>query len=101
MHEIKELDKLVETIENEENYYACFPYVVRYWSEADTVRRALWNAGVITDEESGNYKDRIIMARQTAIDTHKAWLINMFKDRDLSKHTLDSFISTIYHDIFN
>ena len=101
MYEVKQLETPLSTIEDEKNYYAGFSHVIIFCSEADTVRRGLWNVGAITDAESSRYKERIVIARQNAINTHKQWLINALKDRDLSRHTLDSFVSTIYNDIFS
>ncbi len=100
-YDIKALNKLLKFIENKENYYAGFSHVIQYCDYARERNSMLWENGFISDTEKLHNSERISLARDSAIETHKQWTINYFKHRDLSAHTVETFVSTIYNYIFN
>lgn len=101
MYELKNLEKQLAFIEDKKNYYAGFGKVVQYCHAARECKTHLWDTGVIDDNENLAISERISAAYRSAIETHKQWVINFYKNRDLSAHTVESFITTIYNDIFS
>lgn len=100
MYELKDLEQAVAFIENEQNYHAYFRRVIETCVSANDLKKALWNAGIITDAELGAYSARIQTARARAISVHRDWTIKTL-NRSSTLHTVESLISTVYHDIFD
>ena len=101
MRTLENLEKQLSFIENENNYFAQFSAVVKTCHYARENKIALWDAGIINDNENLAISERIENAYHKAIEKHKQWVINFYKNRDLSEHTAETFITSIYNDIFN
>lgn len=99
MFDLKELEKALEFIENEKNYYACFSYVVSRYHVAKEMKNQLFFAGELLPNEAFNISQRLDIAYNKAIKMHKDWVVRMVKPNE-SKHTVETLVSTVYHDIF-
>lgn len=99
MYDVKSLEHSLNYIEDEKNYYAGFGSVIRQCHVAREMKIQLWDDGVIGDNESLALSERIDKAYRTAIDVHKKWVINVLSESS-SKHTIETLVSSIYHDIF-
>lgn len=99
MQKIKDLNKMMKFIENEQHYYAAFYYVARLCVIARDRKTLLWNEGVISDNENLNYSERIERAYKKAVQTHKNWVIKRLQQSS-AEHTVETIVSTIYNDIF-
>ena len=100
MYEIKSLETVLNYIEDEKNYFAGFGYVIRQCHVAREIKTQLWEDGQIGDNESIFISERIERAYRKAIETHKNWVIRVLSESK-SQHTIETLVSTIYHDIFN
>ncbi len=100
MHEIKELETALEFIENEQNYYAGFKWVIETCARADVVNTALWNVSKISDEQKLFNSERIRCAKGKAVNKHREWAIRRLKESE-SKHTVESIVSSVYNAIFD
>ena len=99
MYDVRNLEHVLNFIEDEKNYYSGFGYVVRQCHVAREMKLQLWDDGIIGDNESLALSDRIDKAYRTAIDVHKKWVINILS-KSATNHTIETLVSTIYHDIF-
>ncbi len=100
MHELKELKTALKFIEDKKNYYAGFRWVMEACERAHVINTALWNAGKISDDEKLAYSGRIRIAKATAVNQHKEWVMRRIKE-NASRHTIESIVSTIYSAIFD
>jgi len=87
-------------IENTENYYAMFRYVIEKCATAQLENLLLFTAGIITDEKYIENITRIQKTKEQAIVTHGEWTIKMF-EQSKKQHTARTFVSSVYADIFN
>ena len=99
MFDVKDLKNAVEYIENEKNYFACFPYVVSRYHVAKEMKNQLFFAGELLPNEMLDISQRLDIAYTKAIKKHKEWLIKVLKPNE-SKHTVETLVSTVYHDLF-
>ena len=99
MYEVKDLEKAVEYIENENNYFACFPYVVSRYHVAKEMKNQLFFAGELLPDKMLDISQRLDIAYNNAIKKHKEWTIKVLKPNE-SKHTVETLVSTVYHDLF-
>lgn len=100
MYTTEQLQHILKFIENKQNYYAGFGHVIRQCHVAREMKIQLWDAGIIGDNENLALSERIERAYRKAIDVHKKWLIKVLSDSE-TKHTIETLVSTIYHDIFD
>ncbi len=100
MQQVKDLNKLLEFIEDENHYYALFGKVIESCHRAKVIKLELWNSGVIEDNESLTATMRIDRAYSKAIDVHKKWVIKRLQN-STAEHTIETLVCTIYNDIFN
>lgn len=91
-------DKLA-FIENVENYYAMFKYVIETCARAQVGNLVLYEEGYFTDSEYLDNIRRIEKAKELAIKTHGEWTINML-EQSKTQHTPRTFVSSVYSDIF-
>lgn len=96
----RELNKKLDFIENEKNYYALFFKTLQVCAEAHLIAVALWDEDKLSDDELRRVNVRIETAQSAAVSTHKAYVHRLFA-RTSSSHTVDSLIESIYSDIFN
>lgn len=87
-------------IENKENYYAMFKYVIEKCATAELENLLLFNAGYIADIEYVINLDHIQKAKELAIKTHGMWTIEML-EQSKTQHTPRTLVSSVYSDIFN
>lgn len=104
----KEIENALNHIENEENYYAMFKFVIKQCDYAlglkDIVFRFMIFENTMYDAENWvlDYSDRIKRAKQNAINTHKEWVTKFYNTR-LKKENIEieRLICAIYNDIFD
>lgn len=95
---IKQLLSMLSFIENEENYYAMFSYVLQSAERCTQELQNLLNAGIITFEEKSNYSSRVDAAKRKAIETHLAWTVKRLSEN--KNHTVETVVYSVYNDIF-
>lgn len=86
-------------IENTENYYAAFKYVIDKCATAQLENTLLYEQGHFSDGEYTYNISRIQIARTRAIATHVEWVIKTLAQSKTS-HTRRTLVSSIYSDIF-
>lgn len=87
-------------IENPDNYFSMFKHVISSCTVADFVNKILNASEAISDSEFINNARRISEAEQNAIKIHGEWTIKTL-EQSKTKHTVRTFVSTLYSDIFN
>lgn len=95
---VKRLEKLLSFIQEPKNYLTGFPYVIESCAIAMELKRQLWEAGEIGDNESLAISEKIQKAKRNAIETHKTFVINRLKQN--KNHTIETIVSSIYDVIF-
>ena len=86
-------------IENTENYYASFKFVIDKCATAQLGNLLLYEEGNITDADYTCNVGRIQRAKERAITVHGEWAIKMF-EQSKTQHTPRTFVSSIYYDIW-
>ncbi|MBD5584501.1 MAG: hypothetical protein HDQ88_05415 [Clostridia bacterium] len=86
-------------IEDTENYYAMFRYVIDKCASAQLGNILLYEEGHFTDAEYTCNVSRIQRAKERAIATHGEWTIKRF-EQSKTLHTQRTFVSSVYCDIF-
>lgn len=87
-------------VENTENYYAIFQYVIEKCATAQLENLLLYTAGILPDEKYIENITRILSAKELAIKTHGEWTIKMF-EQSKTQHSTRTLVSSVYADIFN
>lgn len=87
------------TIENPDDYYAMFRYLIEICAKAQLENELLHKGGVFSTDKYVENLDRIQKAKELAIKTHGEWTIKMF-EQSKTQHTPRTFVSSIYSDIF-
>ncbi len=98
MYDLDELNGAIAFIEDESNYYSMFRHVINSCVTANTIVLALWNVSQISDIDLHNYRQRINVARQNAIEKHKNFVLRRLMKND--NHTIESVVESVYNDIF-
>lgn len=86
-------------IENTENYYAAFKYVIDKCATAQLENTLLYEQGHFSDGEYTYNVSRIQIARTRAIVAHGEWVVERLK-QSKTPHTRQTLVSSIYSDIF-
>ncbi len=86
-------------IENPDDYYAMFRYVIESCAKAQLENELLRNSEAISSETYVENSDRIQRAKERAIVTHGEWAVKAF-ERNKKPHTRRMFVRSIYYDIF-
>ena len=86
-------------IENTENYYAMFKYVIDKCASAQLGNVLLYEEGHFTDDKYTCNVSRIQRAKERAIATHGEWMIKAF-ERSKTQHTPRTFVSSVYSAIW-
>lgn len=86
-------------IENQENYYAMFKYVIDKCAAAQFGNVLLYEEGRVTEAEYTYNVSRIQRAKEHAIITHGEWMIKAF-ERSKTQHTPRTFVSSVYSAIW-
>ena len=94
-----QLKAAISFIEDEKNYYAGFRHVMECCISARVISTTLWNAGIITDTEKLAYSSRIEAAKTEAIKVHERYIVAILK-RSEEQHTVETIVSSVYHDFF-
>lgn len=97
---LNQLKANLKFIENQDNYFAMFRYVISSCTTAEFANQILHNSEALSDEEFRTNAKRISEAKQRAITMHGEWTIKTL-EKSKSKHTVRTFVSTLYSDIFN
>ena len=97
---LEQFKKSLKFIENKQNYYAGFWAVMEHCVLAFYLKNKLWDSGVIGDNELHYYTERIQLAREEAIQTHKEYTIKVLKENE-ERHTIESVVSSVYADVYN
>lgn len=96
---LNQLKANLKFIENPDNYFAMFRYVIEGCIIARTVNSLLFDLEALNDYEFSSNVRRIQEARQNAIKVHGEWTIQTL-EQSKAKHTVRTFVSTLYSDIF-
>lgn len=86
-------------IENTENYYAAFDYVIDKCATAQLENSLLYMEEAISNAEYNANFDRIHKAHKLAITTHGEWVIKTL-EQSKTPHTPRTLVSSIYSDIW-
>lgn len=86
-------------IENVENYYPMFKYVIETCARIQVGNLVLCEDGYFTDSEYLDNIRRIEKAKELAIKTHGEWTINML-EQSKAQHSVRALVSSVYSDIF-
>ena len=97
---LKRLQADLKYIENPDNYFAMFKYVMHCCTTADFTTQLLFDFEAIDDSEYTENIRRISEAKQNAIKIHGEWTIQTL-EQSKTKHTVRTFVSTLYSDIFD
>lgn len=96
---LNQLKANLKFIENSENYFAMFKFVISSCTTADFANQILHNSEALNDEEFRANANRISEARRNAIKIHGEWTISTL-EQSKTKHTVRTLVSTLYSDIF-
>lgn len=96
---LNQLKANLEFIENPDNYFSMFRYVIESCTIARNVNSLLFDLEALNDYEFSSNVRRISEARQNAIKVHYEWTIKTLEESK-TKHTVRTFVSTLYSDIF-
>ena len=97
---INQLQANLKFIENQDNYFSMFKYVISSCTNAEFANQILHNSEALNDEVFRANAKRISEARQRAIKIHGEWTIRTL-EQSKTKHTVRTFVSTLYSDIFD
>ncbi len=97
---INQLQANLKYIENSENYFSMFKYVISSCTTAEFANQILHCLEELNDEEFRANVKRISEARRNAIKLHGEWTIRTL-EQSKTKHTVRTFVSTLYSDIFD
>lgn len=86
-------------IEDPEDYYAMFRYVIVSVARAELENTLLHHEGLISGHKYAENADRIEKARDRAIKTHGEWTAKML-EQSKTQHTPRTLVSSVYSDIF-
>lgn len=86
-------------IEDPEDYYAMFRYVIASIARVELENTLLHHEGVISGDKYVENANRIDKARELAIKTHGEWTVKML-EQSKTQHTPRTLVSSIYADIF-
>lgn len=89
----------LNVIEDSSNYYAMFGRMVNLCAVACERNHLLFELGGISDEEFRMNDRRIEEAKKKMIVTHGKWTAGFLEQRK-DRHTVQTLVSSIYHDIF-
>lgn len=96
----EQLERYLNFIEDEKNYYAGFSHVLENVIIAKQIAKYLcFNTTVFSDSQYHACISRIEEARKKAIKTHGEWAIKMF-EQSKTQHSVRTFVSSVYSDIF-
>lgn len=98
MKETEQLHQMLKFIEDENDYYAMFSYVLQSAERCTQELQNLLNAGIITFEEKNNYSSRVDAAKRKAIESHLAWTVKRLSEN--KNHTVETVVYSVYNDIF-
>ena len=93
------LTAALSTIEDTANYYAMFGRTVELCAVAHERNRLLFDLGGISDVEFCVNNLRIERAKKMRIVSHGDWTTQFLKQRK-DRHTVETIVSSVYHDIF-
>lgn len=96
---LNQLKANLKFIENPDNYFAMFKYVISSCTTAEFANQILHCSEALSDEEFRANAKRISEARRNAIKLHGEWTIKTL-EQSKTKHTVRTFASTLYSDIF-
>ncbi len=98
--DVKQVEKYLEFIKDEHNYYAFFSHVVRAINNAAYLSRRLFEEGLIDISKRVGIAFRLERAKEKAICTNLQWIVNRQAER---KEPLpqEALIYTIYNNIFD
>lgn len=94
-----QLETHLAFIENPDDYYAMFRYVIEICAKAQLENELLHKSGVFSIDKYVENANRIEKAKELAIKTHGEWAIKMF-EQSKTQHTPRTFVSSVYSDIF-
>lgn len=86
-------------IEDPEDYFAMFRYVIEICAKAQLENSLLHNSHVFSSKKYVENEDRIQKAKELAIKTHGEWTIKML-EQSTTQHTMRTLVSSVYYDIF-
>lgn len=96
---LNQLKANLKFIENPDNYFSMFKYVISSCTTAEFANQILHCSEELNDEEFRANAKRISEAKQNAIKVHGEWTIQTL-EQSKTKHTVRTFVSTLYSDIF-
>ena len=100
MLSIEQLQKYIEFITDEGNYYAGINATLKNCALAGQLNSVLyWEEGKITNEEMHRNAETIDLAEKKAINTIKNWIINRLNE---SKHKLtkEDIVRSVFNVLF-
>ena len=96
---LNQLKANLKFIENPDNYFSMFKYVMSSCIQAELANRILHDSEALDDHEFTENVRRVSEAKQRAITVHGEWTIKTLQESK-TKHTVRTFVSSIYSDIF-
>lgn len=96
---LNQLRANLKYIEDPQNYFSMFKYVMNSCSTAEFANRMLFEAETLSDNEFTENVKRIQEARKNAIKTHLEWTIRTLEESK-TPHTVRSSVYSVYSDIF-
>lgn len=96
---LKQLQANLKFIENPDNYFSMFKYTIKSCTMAEIINQLLHDSEALSDEEYRANANRISEAKTDAVKLHAEWTIKSLEESN-AKHTVRSFVSTVYSDLF-
>lgn len=96
---INQLKASFKFLENSDNYFSMFKYVINSCIQAECINELLHDLEALNDKEFAENAKQISEARRNAIKVHGEWTIRTL-EQSKTKHTVRTFVSTLYSDIF-
>lgn len=93
------LASAISMIEDTDNHYALFGSTLEMCGIAKERNRYLFQLDCISDEEYRDNIRRIEEAKKKMIVTHGKWVAQLL-GKSKTEHTVQTLVSSIYHDIF-
>lgn len=95
---MNDFELMLKRLENKEDYYAMFPYVLENSFRCKENLRSRLADKKISLEEYSAYSQRIETAIRNAIQIHLEWTIKRLSKNE--NHTVETIACSIYNDVF-
>lgn len=96
---LEHLQSRLKFLEDEEDYYAMFSFVVaNYFQCREELQTLLFTEKLISHHEYTGYLSRIEEAFKKAVHVHLEWTVKRLSEN--KNHTVETVVYSVYNDLF-